>query len=130
MGGILRCAQGVVELFEALRCADIHPVPGVMFAADLAQRDLFAQQRGERGLGSARDVSEQRGLIDADAAEGESAASADRVDAAPSLQTEITIGMVRRIVDQHEMCAIAVGLQRCRMLRQVARNRSRSRCRH
>ena len=60
-----------VEFHQALRCADVHPQALVMFAADHAECDLFAQQRSQRRDAAARNAGEQAGLIEADAAEGE-----------------------------------------------------------
>src|SRR3989338_5748367 len=71
MGGILRLTYPDVELGETLRCADIRPQAAIVFAADFAERDLRAQQRGERRNAAARDAGKQRGLVDADAAESQ-----------------------------------------------------------
>src|SRR5512142_3029398 len=67
--GLCRRAQLPIEFFQPLRRADIDPCSAMMFAADFPQRDLFAQQGGERCLAAAREVGEQRRTIQADAAE-------------------------------------------------------------
>src|SRR3990167_8416206 len=71
MDGILRLTYPDVELGETLRCADIRPQAAIVFAADFAERDLRTQQRGERRNAAARNAGEQRGLVDADAAESQ-----------------------------------------------------------
>src|SRR5674476_790479 len=95
-----------VEFHQALRCADVHPQALVMFAADLAEGDLCAQQRSQRRDAAARDAGEQAGLIEADAAEGESGCA---VCNALLMQTEVAVGMLWWVACQHQMHGIAVG---------------------
>src|SRR5512146_3320000 len=89
----------------------------MMFAADLAQRDLLAQQRGERSFGSARDMREQFGTIQADAAEGELRRG---IGYLRSMQAEIAVRMMGWIVHQHQMRAVLALLQRCSESRQMS----------
>jgi hypothetical protein len=70
-GRYLQCTNLGVEFGQALRCADVYPQALVVFTADFAECDLCAQHWGERGLAAARDICEQRRLVQADSAEGQ-----------------------------------------------------------
>ena len=77
--GLFRCdplgVQGCVQRREPGRCADVDPAPAVVSAADPARVHGGAQQRRKPGSVAVGELGEERGMIGAQAGEGEARAA-------------------------------------------------------
>src|SRR5262245_857010 len=94
-------AQLGVEAREPFGRADVDPAAGVALGGHASVRRGRAEERAERSARSRRDVAEERGPVNADAAERELFPAVVR-DAIPG-EREVAGRMVRRIVDEDEV---------------------------
>src|SRR5690554_1485417 len=97
-----------VEFGEACGRADVDPSARVCASADASRSDGLTQQGGKTGGTIAFEVGKQRRMISANAGKRQ---PRPVVPDALIVQREITVRMVRRIGDEHQMSEVAVFAQ-------------------